>query len=139
MLGDRIKEIMKLKKITSKELSNIVDVTPTHISYILNNKRDPSMDLLNKMANALNVAIDDFFENEGETPKFEKPNLTRDTLDIDIPEEFINADKAREYIGMHRIFASEGFNLNTMDDEEVLSFANALLEQMRLVGYKYKK
>lgn len=55
---------MSINKITAKKLSEIVGVSPTHISYILNNKRDPSIDLLNKIAAALNVPIDEIFENK---------------------------------------------------------------------------
>jgi transcriptional regulator with XRE-family HTH domain len=38
--------------------------TPTHISYILNNKRDPSIELLNKIATALDVPIEEIFEDK---------------------------------------------------------------------------
>lgn len=64
MLGDNIKELMTTNKITSKELSSIVGVTPTHISYILNNRRDPSIELLNKISNALGVSVNDLFETK---------------------------------------------------------------------------
>ena len=61
MLTDNIKRLMTINKITAKELSKMVDVTPTHISYILNNKRHPSVELLNKIANALGVSIEEIF------------------------------------------------------------------------------
>lgn len=64
MLGNKIKETMKLKKITSTELAEQVGVSATHISYILNNKRDPSVELLNKISTALNVPPNYLFENE---------------------------------------------------------------------------
>lgn len=58
----------------------------------------------------------------------------------EIPEEFTNAKEAREYIKKHyRIFASEGIEIDKLDDEKILNFANELLEQMKLVAYKYKK
>ena len=64
MLADNIKKLMNINKITSKELATMVGVSPTHISYILNNKRDPSVELLGKIANALGVSIDEIFENK---------------------------------------------------------------------------
>ena len=64
MLTDNIKRLMTINKITAKELSKMVDVTPTHISYILNNKRDPSVELLTKIANALGVSIEEIFEDK---------------------------------------------------------------------------
>ena len=64
MLTDNIKRLMTINKITAKELSKMVGVTPTHISYILNNKRDPSIELLNKIATALGVPIEEIFEDK---------------------------------------------------------------------------
>lgn len=64
MLTDNIKRLMTINKITAKELSKMVGVTPTHISYILNNKRDPSVELLTKIANALDVSIEEIFEDK---------------------------------------------------------------------------
>lgn len=55
---------MIINRITSKELAKIIGVSPVHISYILNNKRDPSMDLLTKIATALNTSVEELFEKE---------------------------------------------------------------------------
>ena len=56
-----------------------------------------------------------------------------------VPEEFTNPEEARSYINKHKIFASEGFDVKKLSDDDVLEFANALLEQMKMVSYKYKK
>ncbi|WP_164971453.1 helix-turn-helix domain-containing protein [Clostridium tetani] len=138
MLGDNIKKIMKIKRITSKELADIVDVTPTHISYIINNKRDPSMELLSKVAHALDVSVNEFFDEENSQIVKEKTDKYSYNLSV-IPEKFTNPNEARAYIGRHKIFTNEGINTNILNDNEVLNFANALLEQMKLVAYKYKK
>ncbi|MBC2457050.1 helix-turn-helix domain-containing protein [Clostridium beijerinckii] len=64
MLSDNIKKLMSVNKITAKKLAEIVGVSPTHISYILNNKREPSIELLGKIANALGVSIDEIFQDK---------------------------------------------------------------------------
>ena len=64
MLIENIKRLMTINRITSKELSEIVGVTPTHISYILNNKRDPSVELLTKIANTLGMTIEEVFDDK---------------------------------------------------------------------------
>ena len=61
LLIENIKRLMTINRITSKELSEMVGVTPTHISYILNNKRDPSIELITKIAGALGVTIEEIF------------------------------------------------------------------------------
>ena len=63
-LGENLKNIMKEKGVTSKELAERVGVSQVHISYILNNKRDPSVDLLEKIADILNVSVSDFYLGE---------------------------------------------------------------------------
>jgi len=64
LLIENIKRLMTINRITSKELSEKVGVTPTHISYILNNKRDPSIELLTKIAHALGVTVEEIFEEK---------------------------------------------------------------------------
>ncbi|WP_206608188.1 MULTISPECIES: helix-turn-helix domain-containing protein [Clostridium] len=67
MLSNNIKKLMSINKITAKKLAEIVGVSPTHISYILNNKREPSIELLGKIANALGVSIDEIFQDKAST------------------------------------------------------------------------
>jgi len=64
VLSDNIKNLMTINKITAKKLSEIVGVSPTHVSYILNNKREPSIELLSKIAAALGVSIDEIFHDK---------------------------------------------------------------------------
>lgn len=67
MLSDNIKNLMSINKITAKKLAEMVGVSPTHISYILNNKREPSIELLGKIAAVLGVSIDETFQDKAST------------------------------------------------------------------------
>lgn len=120
MLGDRIKEIMKTKKITSKEIADIVGVTPTHISYILNNKRDPSMDLLKKIADTLDISVDDFFE--GNTASEKETTLSikeQEKLDKEaqrlVDELTLSLSKNKEYLEDEDYFAIEAALRSTLE------------------------
>jgi len=64
VLSDNIKKLISINKITAKKLAEMVGVSPTHISYILNNKREPSIELLGKIATALGVSIDETFQDK---------------------------------------------------------------------------
>ncbi|EHI97553.1 helix-turn-helix domain protein [Clostridium sp. DL-VIII] len=64
MLSDNIKRLMIINNISAKKLAEMVCVSPTHISYILNNKREPSIELLSKIAAALKVSIDEIFQDK---------------------------------------------------------------------------
>lgn len=81
MLIENIKRLMTINRITSKELSEIVGVTPTHISYILNNKRDPSVELLAKIASALGVTIEEIFgEKTSKTINSSSKNISHNEI-----------------------------------------------------------
>lgn len=52
-----LKEILKEKGITSKELAERLGVTPVTISYIITNKTTPSLDMVFRIARELNVKV----------------------------------------------------------------------------------
>lgn len=60
----RIKEIVKEKGITLNELAVRVDITQVSISRIVNGVAKPSLDTLQKIAEALDVHISDLFEDK---------------------------------------------------------------------------
>ncbi|MGL2999418.1 helix-turn-helix domain-containing protein [Flavobacterium sp. RSSB_23] len=57
----RLKEIMTLKGISRDELSSRVDVSPTTISNISSEKNLPTIQLLLKIAEALDVDVRELF------------------------------------------------------------------------------
>jgi len=60
-IGSKLKEIRKSKGMTIKELAQKSGCTTSLISQIENNKAEPSISMLKKIANALDVNIVDFF------------------------------------------------------------------------------
>ncbi len=52
-----LKEILRDKGVTSKELAEKLGVTPVTISYIVTNKTTPSLDMLCRIAKELNVKL----------------------------------------------------------------------------------
>jgi transcriptional regulator with XRE-family HTH domain len=57
-IGDRIKAKRLGLKLTQQDLSNELHITPQHISAIEQNKRLPSLVMLEKLAEELGVTID---------------------------------------------------------------------------------
>ncbi|MDU6976021.1 MAG: helix-turn-helix transcriptional regulator, partial [Clostridiales bacterium] len=114
MLHDNIKMLMKNKGITSKELAQKVKVSPTHISYIINNKRVPSIDLLEKIAAVLEVSVNDFFDDDISEEKF----ISKNKAEIQVPKDYsskykvTSRDKKQYLEAMKK--ANEAF---FMDDE----------------------
>lgn len=57
LLDFRIKEVAKIKGVTSKSIADKVKVDKSYISRINSGKVKPSLDLLQKIADALDVPV----------------------------------------------------------------------------------
>ena len=71
LLGARIKEMRKARGLTQERLAEMVDIEQKHVSRIELGKNYPTIDRLEKLAEALNVPLTGFFdflhlENDGE-------------------------------------------------------------------------
>jgi transcriptional regulator with XRE-family HTH domain len=62
----RIKEILKEKGLTVVTLAKNIGITQPNMSNIINEKTNPSIETLEKIATALNVAIAELFQHETE-------------------------------------------------------------------------
>ncbi len=62
LLGGRIKELRKLRKLSQEELSEKIGIDPKHLSRIEVGRGFPSLAALERLAAALNMELKDFFE-----------------------------------------------------------------------------
>ncbi|BCB96118.1 hypothetical protein JZK55_10400 [Dissulfurispira thermophila] len=62
LLGARIKELRKAKRLSQEQLSEKINIDPKHLSRIEVGKSYPSLDTLEKIAMALDVEIKELFE-----------------------------------------------------------------------------
>ena len=131
-MKNRIRELRTKRGLTQAQLSKFLNVSDRTVGFYETEERDPDTNTLKKLADFFNVSIDYLLGRSDEKNSIEK------SMPV-IPQKFTDADAAREYVSKHEIFGSNGFRPNRMTDEEILEFANALLEQMELLSYKYKK
>lgn len=61
----RIKELLKEKGLTSKELAAEFEITENGLSLVINGKRQPRFELLEKLATRLNVELWQLFAGAG--------------------------------------------------------------------------
>ena len=61
MIGARIKEVRSKKGLTQEQLSERIDINPKYLSSIERGKENPTLNTLIKLAQSLDVNIDDFF------------------------------------------------------------------------------
>ncbi len=59
--GARIQELRKHCHLTQAQLAEIIGIDEKHMSKIECGRHFPSLDLLNKIADALNKSVEDFF------------------------------------------------------------------------------
>ena len=139
-VADKLKCLRENKNVSMdkmcEDLSQIFDVSlaKSTISKWENGKAEPSLAYARILSKYFNVTLDYIISTEEASEK-------EPVVDIltKFPEEFTNALEARDYINRHQIFGSNGFDSNKLDNDEILKFANDLLEQMKMVSYKYKK
>ena len=59
-----IREIREKKGLSQEQLSRLSGVSASHIGYIENGEREPTVSVLCRLAKALNVSILDLFKYE---------------------------------------------------------------------------
>lgn len=57
-----VREIREKKRLSQEQLSRMCGVSASHIGYIENGEREPTVSVLCKIAKALNVSILELFE-----------------------------------------------------------------------------
>ncbi len=77
-VGDKLRALRKQNKLTLKELSEKTNLSISFISDIENKRRNPSIDNLKLLANALNVSVSDLLDEKLYAPKANKFNNNDD-------------------------------------------------------------
>ena len=61
-IGEKIYNLRKKKNLSQEDLAKLSGVSSSHIGYIENGEREPTISVLCKLAKALKVSILDLFE-----------------------------------------------------------------------------
>lgn len=142
-LGDNIKDLREHFGMTIKDLSIKSSVGQSTISEIETGKAlNPKSDTLSKIANTFNITIDVLFSKNPiealNSSDKDKKILEISTLKIE--EDFTSPEAAMAFVLKQPALAAfGGYDLDRMTDKEIVEFANELLNQLKLLGYKYKK
>lgn len=159
MIGERIKELRKENEITQEELAKNIDVSTSMVGMYETNARKPSYEVLIKIAKYFGVSTDYLLNTEEKldaainslnkinhmsknalAPKHKgisKNDIDKELCDID---QFSTAEEAMQFIlKQPSVMGFGGFDINAMSKDEILDFANELLNQLKILSYKYKK
>ena len=127
-IGERIKEIRTSKKISVDYLAKELGVSKTTIyRYEDSTIEKIPVNIFDQLCVLLDVTPAELM---GNTVATDKPEL---------PTEFRNAQDAMEFIlKTPTLAAFGGYDPSSMSDETIVDFANEILQQLKLVSYKYK-
>lgn len=132
MLGNKIKALRTKNRFTQKQLADKLGLAQSTIGMIESGKRDVSFEILIKIADLFNVSTDFLLRVDSDQVKEEAALYEA--------EEFKTPEAAMKFIlRQPSIMGFGGFDTSKMSDEEIMQFANELLNQLKLLGYKYKK
>lgn len=128
-IGERIRTIRKFKKISVDYLAKELGVSKTTIyRYEDSTIEKIPLNIFEQLCSILDV-----------TPAELMGNNTLNAPSPDFPKEFHNAQDAMEFmIKIPTLAAYGGYDPNNMSDETIVDFANEILQQLKLVSYKYK-
>lgn len=128
-IGENIKAIRKKKRISVEELAEKLGVSVSTV-YRYENSSIEKIPVQNfeKIARALGVSAAELMGNR------------KDAEPLQLPDDFSDAQSAMEFIlKMPTLAAYGGYDPESMDEDTIVEFANEILQQLKLVSYKYKR
>jgi transcriptional regulator with XRE-family HTH domain len=58
VIGTRVKEIWKFRKLKGKDLANLAGISPAEVAHIEGGSRNPGIDITERLAGVLEVTLD---------------------------------------------------------------------------------
>ena len=128
-IGERIKEFRKAKNIPVNSLAKQLGVSKTTIyRYEDSSIEKIPVQVINRLCEIFGVTVAELTGNKMESKET-----------IELPTAFDNPQDAMEFIlKTPTLAAFGGYDPESMSDETIVEFANEILQQLKLVSYKYK-
>lgn len=145
MFGQNIKNIRLAKGVGVNELSRMSGVNASYISALeRDEKKNPSVTILEKLAKALEVSIDEIMKSDVTYDDINNwdanSNCIKEEVSLYETGKFETAEAAMQFIlKQPAVMGFGGFDTSKMSNDEIIEFANELLNQLKLISYKYKK
>ena len=132
-IGKKIQILREEKDLTQKELANKVGLNTSVMNRIELGERPARDDEIIKIADVLEVTTD-YLLGRTNSPTGKHNYITSEDRVFESPEE------AMDFILQQKVIMGfGGFDIDTLSDSEKVDFANELLQQLKLLSYKYKK
>ena len=89
-IGDNMRNIRKQKSMTLQQLADILGCSQQNISQYESGKRTPKLKTIQKIADALDVNVNDLLENPLDDSPIYKAYKNTNSLDLPLAKNFIN-------------------------------------------------
>lgn len=131
-IGERLKAKRKEKKISAEYLAKELGISVSTIyRYEDSSILKIPVTVFERMCSILGTTPAEMMGNE--------PDRTEKLDDYNLPENFDNPKDAMEFLlKLPVVAAYGGYNPENMDDETMVEFANDILQQLKIVSYKYR-
>lgn len=131
-IGERIKQKRKQEKISVEYLAKELGVScSTVYRYEDSSIEKIPVNVFDKLCKLLGTTPAELMGNTEPTEAERKEVL---------PQSFKDPREAMEFmLKIPTLAAFGGYNPDEMEDETIVEFANEILQQLKLVSYKYKK
>ena len=127
-IGERIKQIRQERGFSAEEVAKRLGVSVSTLYRYENSSISKiPVAVIDKLCEILGTSANKLMKNDESTSKEA------------LPDSFANAAEAMAFIlKMPVLAAYGGYDINSMDEETIIRFANEILEQLKLVSYKYQ-
>ena len=132
-IGKRIKEVRKSKKLSVEYVADKLGVSPSTVYRYENSSiiKIP-ISVIDSLCDILGVSTSELMGNAVSIPE-EKDKKENSGV------AFANASDAMAFVlKMPVLAAYGGYDPESMDETQVVEFAEDLLQQLKMVSYKYK-
>lgn len=129
-IGERIHEIRRQKSISVEYIAKELGVSKTTIYRYENSTIEKiPLRVFDKLCEILGVSAAELMGND----------IAQINQTPEMPAAFDNAQDAMAFIiKTPTLAAFGGYDPAAMDDDTIIQFANEILQQLKLVSYKYK-
>lgn len=127
--GKKLHSLIKENKMTQKELADKLNVKRGSVSNWVTDRRMPDNNTVVELANLFNVTTDFLLGNSVDSQSTDK-------IDNVINLHFDNAQDAMTFILKQPSIAA--FGVPDLTDEEMIEFANDILDHLQYMIYKRK-
>lgn len=119
-LSLNIKKYREMRHLTQDELGDLLEVSGKTISSWEKGRSEPKIDMIERISKILNCSSSQLI---GETEN----------------DFFTSPEEALQFILKQDMFAKfGGYNLDIMDDEEIIDMANDIAQFIKMIGKRHK-